>query len=204
MLERCSEYRDTICLSDVICTCDKGEYIKVPCNTETYRGKISNVTCAKISSYNCSRGFYKEADPTPFSDIDCRMCPSSCPDGYFQSTLINSTSKFFGTCPFECAPCKTCSKGSYEIAACNAVNVTVCQTPCPECDQDSYRIEECSGRMKTKCQDCSSAPFGMYIPVQGRCTRFNDSRPVPCKYHYGDPSRPCLAGQYIEKSCNTQ
>lgn len=205
-VQGCTEVRDIICLSEVNCTCNwPHEYIALPCNVDRTRGEIRNATCAKISGRNCTTwGFYKEADPTPTSDIVCNMCPTSCPDGYFQSTNILPTSKFFGSCPFDCQACSTCGPGSYENASCTATRDTVCITPCPLCPQDSYQKEICSGKMNTKCRDCSSAPYGMYIPVENKCTAFNDSRPVPCKYHLGDPSRPCPAGHYIEKSCNRQ
>ena len=199
VVQACNEHRNTICLSDVVCTCPAGYFRQTNCITDMY---AVDATCAKVTP-SCANGFYKEAEATPTSDIDCRVCPSTCPSGYYQRSQIPATSKLYG-CPFECAACSVCAKGTYENlnTQCNATHNTYCMN-CTECPDDTYKVAACEGKMATKCWPCKEAPYGTYIPAQNRCNRTRDSITANCKYHVGDPNRTCnVTGQYIATQCN--
>lgn len=155
IVQRCSQYRDAVCRSEVVCTCPAGWYRKTDCIFDG--GYAVNATCEKITA-SCKKGFYKEADATEMSDTDCRTCPSTCPAGFYQRSPIPAGLKMSGACPFDCAKCSVCGVGSYQVAACSATNNTVCQSPCSDCPEDTYKIGECEGTMNTRCWDCRPAP----------------------------------------------
>lgn len=162
LVQRCSEFQDGICLSDIVCSCPSpGFYRKQDCSLS---GVIKNATCERITP-TCATGFYKEADATATSDTDCRQCPTTCPDGFFQRAPVPQDSKM-RDCPFDCVQCSTCRAGSFQGnyglvdygRACNATSDVVCASPCPECPEDTYQVEQCAGNVGTRCWDCQSAP----------------------------------------------
>lgn len=200
MLVECTPINDTICASDVRCACGPGEYVEYKCDLSILPPR--HATCKPWTSTACERGFYMEAPPSAVADIDCRLCPTECPDGQYQRWPPATTSKFHPGCPFECVECTVCPSGQKEVAECSGRDDAKCGI-CDQCRDQQYQVAECWGKIPTRCRPCSTAPVGTYIPPERSCGGQSDSRPVNCTSHLGDPSRPCPKGSYIDTSCTS-
>jgi hypothetical protein len=183
MLRGCTEFSDIICKSDVQCTCPNGNYISKPCQG------IEPARCTRVSFLDgiCPTGFYRAAVATNVSDINCTMCPQSCPSGYFQKSPPPPTSKLAGWCLFECQPCGSCPNGLWRELECNATSDVQCG-PClsSDCggaeDGQRYINEPCWDRMPSTCNFCTQPPSsGYHVPPENACRGRNDSVPVKCQ-----------------------
>ena len=160
----CTETQDTVCASDVKCSCPQGQYALENCIMSTCNQQYAgcylwyqDAYCLPWTSTTCERGFYKHAPPSATSDIDCRMCPQDCPDGHYQVWPPRNTSNLFGSCPFECVPCSSCPRGMAEKIPCTPTNNTVCGE-CDACEQQQYKVEDCWGKRPALCRTCSTTP----------------------------------------------
>merc|ERR1712054_567717 len=69
---------------------------------------------------NCTTGYWKSADCTPYSDTECTIC-SECDYGFYVSTQCDPEGTDTG-----CSECTLCGEDEYEITQCIAGENTLC------------------------------------------------------------------------------
>lgn len=186
MLQGCTEFRDIVCKSEVPCDCPAGQYISKPCQG------VEPAVCTPVSHPDgiCPRGYYREAAATPTSDIVCKLCPTSCPYGFFQKSPPPPSSKLANGCSFECTPCGKCPFGQERVGECNATSDVQCDACSDICGADDpdrnkglvFENVPCWDTTPATCMECTRPVAGEYLPPQNGCNRRNNSRPLPCKY----------------------
>ena len=178
IVQRCSARRDTVCLSEVVCTCGPGFFRQQDCVTAN--NVAMNATCLPVTR-SCPSGFYAERDATETSNTVCSICPTTCPAGQYQQWPARNSSRM-AACPFSCEVCTTCGFKQFlpRERMCSALNNSVCEA-CRNCSDGLYKIGECNGLQGTQCWPCSEPPRGTYLPVEGRCSSERDTVPASCK-----------------------